>query len=92
MKRIVLTLTLCLMLAGVLILEGCAGCEQDWSRTKSYTVDLTRTVTLYDCSGNAIKTWEIDGTIEDQGGSFRFMHKGKAVTIAGTVLIEEVEK
>jgi len=92
MKRIALALLLCLMLTVVLILDGCAGCEQDWSHAKSYVSGLSRTITLYDCSGNAIKTWDIDGTVEDQGGSFRFMYEGKAITVSGTVVIEEVER
>lgn len=92
MKRLVFALSLCLILAVVLILDGCAGCEQTVSHMKSSAVGLNRVITLYDCSGNVIKTWNIKGTVEDQGGSFRFLYEGKAITISGTVVIEEVSK
>jgi hypothetical protein len=92
MKRAMVLLILSVLIAVSSFLGGCAGCEQDWSHVKSYTAGLTREVTLFDCSGNTIRIWRVDGTVEDQGGSFRFMCNGKAITIAGTIIIEEVEK
>lgn len=70
-------------------ISGCADMKQSWSHTKSQLVGLDRQVTLYANDGTVIKQWQIKGTIEDQGGSFRFLSDGKAITIAGTVLIEE---
>lgn len=86
MKRITLVVLTC-MLVG-----SCAKWEQDISHMKSNMGGLDRIVTLYDCSGNPIQSWRIKGTVEDQGGSFRFLNDGKAITISGTVVIEEVEK
>lgn len=69
---------------------GCNGCRNNWSHIKSETVGLNRTVTLYSNDGKVIKAWEITSAVEDQGGSFKFiMDSGKAVTISGTVVIEQ---
>ena len=59
------------------------------SHLKSNTVGIRRTVTLYANDGSVIKTWDGRMSVEDRGGSFRFMVDGRAVTVAGTVLIEE---
>lgn len=72
-----------------LLYTGCAGCQQDLSHMKSQLVGLNRKITLYANDGSVIKQWETRGTVEDQGGSFRFLANGKAVTLAGTVVIEE---
>ena len=69
--------------------SGCADWQQTKSHMKSSFVGLHRQVTLYANDGSVIKTWDVNGTVEDQGGSFRFLNDGKAVTVAGTVLIEE---
>jgi hypothetical protein len=72
-----------------LLCGGCAGCEQTASHIKSTFVGLNRRVTLYANDGSVIKTWAGRINIEDQGGSFRFMVNNKAITVTGTVLIEE---
>lgn len=73
-----------------LLLNGCKGCESIVSHTKSKLVGLNRRVTLYSMNGKVIKAWEGNFMVEDKGGTCRFIHNGKAVTISGTFLIEEI--
>jgi len=88
-KKIIVTASLFIAMAFPLFLTGCAGCQQDWSHTKSAFVGLDHIVTLYANDGSVIKQWETKGQVEDRGGSFRFLVNGKAITLAGTVIIEE---
>lgn len=90
MKKLGLVAALLLALSGPLLLTGCAGCQQTFSHIKSNVVGLQRVITLYANDGSVIKTWTIKGTVEDRGGSFRFLTgEGKAITLSGTVTIEE---
>jgi hypothetical protein len=68
---------------------SCAECDQMGSHMKSSFVGLQRHVILYANDGSIIRSWEVKGTVEDQGGSFRFLDNGKAITISGTIIIEE---
>lgn len=72
-------------------LTGCtAAGKQHWSHMRASAVGLQRHVVLYDMNGGVIKEWSFKGMVEDRGGSFRFLDSNdKAVTISGTVLIEE---
>lgn len=91
MRKNIAVLAVCLMAAlSALVFQGCAGCEQDLSHMKSGMVGLHRRITVYANDGRPIRTWETKGTVEDQGGSFRFVANGKAITVAGTVVIEEL--
>ena len=66
------------------------GCQQQRSHLKSGCVGLHRTVTLYGNDGRILRTWDAPNmSVEDKGGSFRLMVDGKAVTVSGTVVIEE---
>lgn len=88
-KKMIVTVSLFIAMAFPLFLTGCAGCQQKWSHTKSNWVGLDRTITIYANDGSVIKQWETKGQVEDRGGSFRFLVDGKAITLAGTVIIEE---
>ena len=75
--------------AALMLSGGCAGCRQQVSHMKSGVFGLSREITLYANDGSVIRTWKTKGSVEDQGGSFRFLVDGKAITIAGTAVIEE---
>lgn len=90
MKKSMLITILFAMTLLLLPVFGCNTIAQSCSSLKSATIGLNRTVTLYDCSGQVIKQWKTTGQVKDQGGSFRIMMPGgKAVTISGTIIIEE---
>ena len=89
-KRYISILAVGLLLIGSQVISGCGGCAQDWSHTKSEFFGLHRRVTLYDGQGKVIRTWETRTKVEDQGGSFRIMVDGKAITVAGTIVAEEI--
>ena len=84
MKKLILVLVLMVMLA------GCGMWEQSCSRVKSSAIKLNRTITLYASDGSIIKTWNGRFNVSHgNGGSARFIDKGKVVRISGTYLIEE---
>ncbi len=77
------------LLAVMVLLPGCAGCQQEMSHLKSRVTGLKRHVTLYSNTGAVIKEWNVDCQVEDTGGSCRFLTpEGKAVVMSGTWLIE----
>jgi hypothetical protein len=89
-EKCIITLAVILgCLAIAWLCNGCAGCQQDFSHLKSSFVGLNRKITLYANDGSIIRSWDTQGTVEDQGGSFRFLVNGKAITLSGTVVIEE---
>ncbi len=58
---------------------------------KSDIIGLKRKVTLYDCNGNIIKSWEGRFKIEVQGAYISFIDdRGKDIKISGTVVVEEL--
>ena len=72
------------------VLVGCSGLRNDLSHMKSNWVGLKRHVTFYASDGKVIKEWSIQGTIEDNGGTIRFLtDDGKAITLGGPFLVEE---
>lgn len=75
----------------VMLIARTPGCQQVCSHLKAELVGLDRTVTLYANDGSIIRTWRLCGQVEDRGGSFRFLYKGNAIQVSGTVLIEEGE-
>lgn len=83
-------------IAAVIIMVGCisllSGCglQQQVSHLKSDLVGLERSIELYANDGSKIKEWQGRYKVEVTGNSARFMHKGKAVNIAGTFVIEEL--
>ena len=52
---------------------------------------LHRRITLYGPDGTKLKEWETTAKVEDQGGSCWFLNAdGKAVTVSGNFVIEEL--
>ncbi len=73
---------------------GLGGCTErqrkNLKHLKSDIIGLKRKVTLYDCNGHPIRTWEGRFKIEVQGGFISFIDdKGKDVKISGTIVVEE---
>jgi hypothetical protein len=61
-----------------------------WSHTRSSWAGVRRSITLYSGSGAVIASWTCKTSVEDQGGSARFiLDDGRVITIAGTYIIEE---
>ncbi|MBD3242990.1 MAG: hypothetical protein GF331_20525 [Chitinivibrionales bacterium] len=83
MKRFALALTC------AALFTGCADLQQAGSHFKSSMIGLDRTITLYASDGSVIKQWSGRFKVEAAGASARFIHKGKAVYVAGTFVIEE---
>lgn len=85
---------LCLGLALVLALA--AGCTEDQRKglkhMKSGLIGLDRKVTLYDCNGQEIRSWQGRFKVEMQGGVASFIDDdGREIKVMGTYVIEEVE-
>ncbi len=83
-----------LLLLVLLLLVGLGGCTErqrkNLKHLKSDIIGLKRKVTLYDCNGHPIRTWEGRFKIEVQGGFISFIDdKGKDVKISGTIVVEE---
>jgi len=89
MKKIALTL---LVVSGFLA-AGCQDIRQSYSHTKSSLLGLHRRITLYTAGGAVLKEYRIKGTVEDYGGTVRFLtDDGNAVIVSGTFIVEEVSK
>ena len=86
----------CLLLIFFLgLLVFASGCTERQRKNlkhfKSDIIGLKRRVTLYDCNGRVIKSWQGRFKIEVQGGYISFIDdKGKDIKISGTVVVEEL--
>ncbi len=87
-----LALLLVLLLAAVLGLTSCTERQRkNLKHLKSDIIGLKRKVTLYDCNGKPIRSWEGRFKIEVQGGFLSFIDDaGKDVKISGTIVVEEL--
>ena len=56
---------------------------------KSDWVGLNRKITVYE-GGKAVREWSGQVKVEYQGSVARFMINGKAISISGTYIIEEL--
>lgn len=76
----------------LLTLPGCtAGCQNQMKHIQSNWSGLNRRITVYGASGEPIRQWETKAKVEDKGGTCWFLDKdGKAVTVSGTFVIEEI--
>lgn len=77
------------LIATLILLAGCAATQQTCSHMKSGVIGLNRHIVLYANDGTVLREWDTRGTVEDQGGSFRFLVDNKAITVSGTIVIEE---
>lgn len=77
-------------LVASVFLAGCNEMRNDVKHMKSSWVGI-RTVTLYNITGQPIKSWKTDATIEYKTtGAIYFLNdKGKAITINGIFTVEE---
>lgn len=66
------------------------GCRREMSHYKSNWLGLNREVRLYSANGNVIASWSGNLSVEDKGGSVRFvLPDGRAIMLSGTYVIEE---
>ncbi len=92
-KRLLLA---CLLIATLLFstiaLTGCTERQRKQIKHfKSDLIGLKRRVTLYDCNGHPIKSWEGRFKIEVQGAYLSFIDDdGKDIKISGTIVVEEL--
>lgn len=89
MKKVKWLVVMMAMGSVLMFANGCAGCNNDLKHIKSQWVGLNRHITLFNNNGGIIREWDTRAKVEDNGGTCYFIVDGKAVTIAGTFLIEE---
>lgn len=72
-------------------ISGCAGCRNDWKHFQSNIVGLNRKITVYRLDGTELRSWKVQSKVEDSGGTCYFLtDDGKAVTVSGNFIIEEL--
>lgn len=81
--------------ASAFLLLGATACTErqrkDIKHFKSDIIGLNRKVTLYDCSGKPIRTWEGRFKIEVMGSYLSFIDdEGKDVKVSGSLVVEEL--
>ncbi|GEM_PF-765044 len=81
-----------LILITMFLVSGCTERQRkDLKHFKSDIIGLKRKVTLYDCNGRVIRSWEGRFKIEVQGGYISFIDdSGKDIKVSGTVVVEEL--
>lgn len=89
--KIIFGLLLAVSFVSITIQSGCAGCANDLKQLHAVTTGLHKRITLYGSSGIPIRSWETTTATQDKGGTCFFLSKdGKAVTISGSFVIEEI--
>jgi hypothetical protein len=75
------------------LISGCTEDQRkDLKHTKSGLIGLKRSITLYDCSGKPIRSWQGRFKVELNGGVAAFIDDdGNEVKVAGTFIIEEID-
>lgn len=87
MKKIIFTVTLML---GVVCMSGCASMQRIIKSIGSeINNDLERTVTVYDYSGNEIKSWTGKFDVSSSENEVYFDKDDKRVIIHGGIVINE---
>ena len=87
MKKIIFTVTLVL---GVVCMSGCASTQRTIKSIGSEISNgLERTVTVYDYSGNEIKSWTGKFDVSSSENEVYFDKDGKRVIIHGGIVINE---
>ena len=91
-KRIFAVAALVCMLALLVLATGCTERQRkNLKHFKSDIIGLKRRVTLYDCSGKVIRTWQGRFKIEVQGSYISFIDDdGKDIKLSGTIVVEEL--
>lgn len=91
-KQIILVMCLILFSFFMISLSGCTERQRkNLKHFKSDIIGLKRRVTLYDCSGKVIRTWEGRFKIEVQGSYISFIDdNGKDIKLSGTIVVEEL--
>lgn len=88
MKRKILLF--CCAMVGVVSLIGCSSFERDLKSVQSdFGGGLNRTVTVYDYSGNEIKSWRGKFDVSESENEVYFDVDGKRVIVHGGIVINE---
>lgn len=92
-RRVVFVAALVVSVLAIVTVCGLAGCSTFSRNVKSVTSDinggLNRTVTLYDNTGNEIKSWHGKIDLESNDQEVFFDLNGKRVIIQGGVVVSE---
>ena len=84
MKKIIIVLS-------ILVLFSCEKWEKKVKHIKSDLSGLNRKITLFDCDGEVIRSWEGNFRIELIGNSASWIdNDNKDMKISGTFIIEEL--
>jgi hypothetical protein len=79
------------ILAAAALLSGCADFRNFKKHVKSDFTGLNRRITFFSADGRPVRVWETKAKVEDNGGTCFFINSnGKAVTVSGSFLIEEL--
>ena len=85
MKKII---ALALILVTIFMLTGCASMERDMKTiTRDWGSGLNRTVTVYDYTGDPIKSWSGKIDISESENEVWFDLNGKRTIIQGGIII-----
>lgn len=92
-RRVAFVAALIVSVLAIVTVCGLAGCSTFSRNVKSATSDinggLNRTVTLYDNTGNEIKSWRGKIDLESNDQEVFFDLNGKRVIIQGGVVVSE---
>lgn len=94
-RRVAFVAALIVSVLAIVIVCGLAGCSSCSRSLKSATSDISggldRTVTLYDNTGNEIKSWHGKIDLESNDQEVFFDLNGKRVIIQGGIVVSEEE-
>ena len=92
-RRVAFVAALIVSVLAIVTVCGLAGCSTFSRNVKSATSDinggLNRTVTLYDNTGNEIKSWRGKIDLESNDQEVFFDLNGKRVIIQGGIVVSE---
>ena len=92
-RRVAFVAALLLSVLAIVTVCGLAGCSSFSRNVKSavsdYSGGLNRTVTLYDNTGNEIKSWHGKIDLESNDQEVFFDLNGKRVIIQGGIVVSE---
>ena len=92
-RRVAFIAALVVSVVAILIICGMSGCSSCSRSVKSISSDidggLDRTVTLYDNTGNEIKSWHGKIDLESNDQEVFFDLNGKRVIIQGGIVVSE---